>query len=110
MNIHGIFTLATGANQFNLSGLSPSTNYVAYIVAQDTAGNLQSTVMSASLTTSSTGGGGADTTAPVTSGFDVISIGTGSAVATVTTNEAGTGHLVVLQSGAIAPTVAQVKA
>lgn len=52
----------------------------------------------------------ADLTPPVSTLFDIIGIGTGSAMITVSLNESGTGHFVVLQSGATAPTAAQVKA
>lgn len=105
-DLRGSFAIIAGANQFNLTGLTPSTNYVTYIVAQDSTGNLQGSVMSVPFTTTAI----ADLTPPVSTLFDIIGIGTGSAMITVSLNESGTGHFVVLQSGATAPTAAQVKA
>ena len=105
-DLHGTSAMIMGANQFNLTGLAPSTSYVVYIVAQDSTGNLQGSVMSAPFTTTAM----ADLTPPVSSLFDIIGMGTGSAMITVSLNESGTGYFVVLQSGATAPTAAQVKA
>lgn len=104
--MHSTYVLTSGENQFPITGLSLNTDYVAYLVAQDTAGNLQGSVTSVALKTVAT----VDSTAPTSSGLNVTNIGSGSATANVTVNEAGNGYFVVLSSGAMTPTSAQVKA
>ena len=94
---------SVGVNQFSITGLFADTNYVAYFVAEDMVGNLQSTISSKAFTTLPS-----DTTPPVISALSLTGITNSGAMAQVTSSESGTAYSVVLLSGATAPTVAQV--
>lgn len=105
-SLHGTFTMVTGMNQLNLTGFAPATSYVLYLVAEDTSGNLQSTVTSKAFSTLPL----ADTTPPVITAISLTGITNSGAVLHFNTSEQGLIHSVTLLSGATAPTVVQVKA
>jgi hypothetical protein len=91
---------------FSSSGLTPSTSYDVYLVAEDLVPNLQAAPVMVNITTT------ADVTPPVnTSTYPKIgSIAATTAQFLVETNENGTAYFVVVPHGAGAPSSAQVKA
>lgn len=101
--------MTVGLNQFNVTSLSPDTGYVAYFVAEDTSGNLQSTVTSKTFATLSSGTG-ADTTPPAITETSLTGVTSTGAMLNLTSSESGTIFSVALLSGATAPTAVQIKA
>ena len=100
----GTGVVLSGANTFALSGLTPNTAYVAYIVAQDTSGNL-GVVSSTTFTTATT----PDTTPPTLSAFSASGTTASGTTLSINSSESGTGYYVILPAGSGAPSAAQVK-
>ena len=104
---NGSITLtAVAESNAVVTGLSAGASYVAYLVAEDSASNLQSSVASVSISTLTP-----DTTPPVwASLYPKVDTAT-SAGFTVRarTDSAGTAYYVVVTNGATAPTANEVK-
>ncbi len=104
----GSYALAAFAeNTASVTGLTPSTAYDVWFVAQDAVPNLQASPSLVSVSTIAP-----DTTPPVwvSTWPQVDTLTPTSLTARVKTDEVGTAYFVVLASGAAAPTAAQVKA
>ncbi|GHV06448.1 hypothetical protein FACS189485_14980 [Spirochaetia bacterium] len=103
---------ATAAeNTIAVTGLTPSSTYTAYIVVEDSSGNL-SAILSIS-DVNPVMPGTPDTTAPVLSAGSVSDLSTPAgttATLKFTSNEAGTYYYVVLAASDAAPNAATVKA
>lgn len=93
----------------NLTGLNANTAYDVFVVAKDTAGNLQTAPRKVDVQTASSGGG--DSTAPAWTADPAVfgTPETNTAYVAYTLDEECTVHYVVLPSGATAPSAADVK-
>lgn len=106
----GSINVVAGAVLYNetVSGLTSTTDYDVYSVAEDTAGNTQLSVTKIDVTTSSS----SDVTPPtfVSSYPTVTANGTGGFTLQVQLTEIGVAYYVVVGNGESAPNAAQVKA
>lgn len=91
-----------------VSGLSAGTAYDIYVVAQDAAGNLQTSPVKLDVTTLTS----ADTVPPtVASGWPMVDAATASGFTVrIKSNESGQGYYLVVAPGSAAPTASQVRA
>lgn len=104
VSLSGSSAISSGTTHIGLTSLIPNTAYVLYFVATDTSGNTTLSPMSVFLSTL------ADTTAPVISGLSFTGTTSTGTTLLVNVNESGTGHYVLLlSSGAVAPSASQVK-
>ncbi|MFZ3232606.1 MAG: hypothetical protein WA194_03640 [Patescibacteria group bacterium] len=94
-----------GANSFVVSGLAAATNYVAYLVTEDAAHNLQTTPASVSFTTPAL----PDTVPPTVSSISLTGTTSSGTTVNFVSSESGTGYYVMALSGSAVPTPAQVK-
>ena len=100
----GLQATTVGTNSISLNGLAMGNSYIVYLVAQDTLGNLSTSVMGISFTTSI-----ADITPPIVTSLSATGFTSSGATFSVNLSESGTGYYVLLASGSIAPSAAQVK-
>ncbi len=100
---HGDAT-ANSDNSFDLSGLTPSTEYTVYVVEADASRNI-SEIQQTTFKTSDP----PDTTAPALSDLTVSGVGKTSATLTFTSDEAGTYYYLVYTSSKTTPAAIDVK-
>jgi RHS repeat-associated protein len=101
----GTDTAVVGANTANVTGLSASTAYKAYVIVVDAANNASAVAPIDINTTAAP-----DTTAPVLSGATASDVNHNSATLIFTSDEAGTCYYLVYDAADPAPDAATIKA
>lgn len=94
------FAMAANAiTSVRVTGLSAATAYKIYFVAKDQAGNAQTNVSTANVTTFAL---------PTTAGPTISAVGSSAFSFTVTLDNAGTGYYLVKRANEVAPTISEV--
>ena len=96
---NGFAMAANAITSVRVTGLSAATAYKIYFVAKDQAGNAQTNVSTANVTTFAL---------PTTAGPTISAVGSSAFSFTVTLDNAGTGYYLVKRANEVAPTISEV--